>query len=1240
MADKDLSPKLAALRSLEASLHRHRCAKAAQQAPQARRSDRAHARSGFWHAFFHQMPWVRRLFVFAMLTCSMVAVLIHTTLARLDRFRIVRRVRRRLASWARRPMVRMTARVVAAGVLIFALAVGALWWRLTSGPISIDLATPWLTAAIDQNLGHRYKVQISGTVIELDENRRMAVRMRDVVLRDSDGTIVARAPKAEAGFSLLTLLSGRPRVESLNLVGAELALRVETDGKVAVFAGADKRPIATSPVLASADATSSLGVATGRTHPAPSASAPGFGAGFAALLGWIDSLGTVGLDGGDLTEVGLKSGNLVVEDSRNGRRTRFENIHLSLTRPNPGELLVTLGSQKPDRPWVLVAAVKPIRSGSRIVRLEARQVAIRDLLLASRLDAGDVVADVPISASLRAEVAVDGTPVFANGRVVIGPGSVGPAEDPEGQIHIDRFEAKVDWDIRRGSIVAPFQLVSGNTRMTLIAQAEAPPVAGGTWALGLRGGSIVIGSDTQKENTLVLNRVLLRGKVDPATRRLDIEDAEVAGSDVNIAASGFVDFATADPRLVIGMAARNMSGESFKRIWPAFVNPKVRTWVLENMSGGMVERAEVATNAPLSTLRDGGPPVPDDGLSIEFVTKGPVVRLVEGLPPVHDTDIVLKVRGRRATVSMGRGVVDLPSGRKLALVDGVFDVPDTQIKHPPAQVRVRAEGPVPAAAELLAMDRLREASGAPLDPAATRGNVSAQIAVNMRLEPDAISKSLTYNIVANVSNFAVDRFVMAQKVEAPTLRITANTQGYQFKNDVRIGGMPATVEYRKARDEPDAEIKLQAVFDDAARNRFGFDTKGGLSGPIPIKLAGRFGGPADSETKFDVDLDLTQAKIDNLLPGWMKNAGRTARASFTYVSKNQVTRIEGVKIEGSGAAVAGDIELNSKGDLVAASFPAFGLSDGDKATLKAERGDDGVIKVALRGDVFDGRAFVKSVMGGSSAESKQRRAMADFDLDLKIGALAGFHGEALRAVDLKLLSRGGRFENFALAAKIGVDTPLIGDMRERASGEGKVIYFETKDAGALFRFTDIYAKMHGGEAWIAMDPPNSDPGPRDGLLNIRDFVVRGEASLDRVASSGAPGQANPGVQFTRMRVDFTRSPGRLTIREGVVRGPAIGATIQGVIDYAADEVRMRGTFVPLYGLNNAFGQIPIVGMLLSGGSNEGLVGITFEVVGTPSKPVLNVNPISALAPGVLRKFMEFPTTMQNEPISAMPSAMQ
>jgi hypothetical protein len=72
-----------------------------------------------------------------------------------------------------------------------------------------------------------------------------------------------------------------------------------------------------------------------------------------------------------------------------------------------------------------------------------------------------------------------------------------------------------------------------------------------------------------------------------------------------------------------------------------------------------------------------------------------------------------------------------------------------------------------------------------------------------------------------------------------------------------------------------------------------------------------------------------------------------------------------------------------------------------------------------------------------------------------------------------------------------------------------------------------------------------------------------------------------------------------------------------------DEVHLRGTFVPFYGLNNMFGQIPIVGLFLGGGSNEGIFGITYEVGGTTSNPRAVVNPISAIAPGLLRKFFEF-----------------
>ena len=142
--------------------------------------------------------------------------------------------------------------------------------------------------------------------------------------------------------------------------------------------------------------------------------------------------------------------------------------------------------------------------------------------------------------------------------------------------------------------------------------------------------------------------------------------------------------------------------------------------------------------------------------------------------------------------------------------------------------------------------------------------------------------------------------------------------------------------------------------------------------------------------------------------------------------------------------------------------------------------------------------------------------------------------------------------------------------------------------------------------------------------------------LERVAAGGPNGTQN-GVAFTALRAEFTRQNGALTIRDGVVKGPMIGATIEGSIDYPGNQVCMSGTFVPVYGLNNIPAQIPFFGLILGGGSNEGLIGVTYEVVGTPAAPSMRVNPISAMMPGMFRKIFEFNTGKQNSPIDELPT---
>ena len=159
-------------------------------------------------------------------------------------------VRDRLSRWQHemfgrrwlRKTIFASAALFAGGCLVF----GLLWWRLGAGPIGLNVATPWLAHAIEENFGDQHRVQVGGTQIERAEGGHIAVRILDIVVRDRENVIVANAPKAEVRLSGTGLLAGRLRAESLNLVGAVLSVRLAGDGRVTVSAGSNARPIAAS----------------------------------------------------------------------------------------------------------------------------------------------------------------------------------------------------------------------------------------------------------------------------------------------------------------------------------------------------------------------------------------------------------------------------------------------------------------------------------------------------------------------------------------------------------------------------------------------------------------------------------------------------------------------------------------------------------------------------------------------------------------------------------------------------------------------------------------------------------------------------------------------------------------------------------------------------------------------------------------------------------------------------------
>jgi hypothetical protein len=75
---------------------------------------------------------------------------------------------------------------------------------------------------------------------------------------------------------------------------------------------------------------------------------------------------------------------------------------------------------------------------------------------------------------------------------------------------------------------------------------------------------------------------------------------------------------------------------------------------------------------------------------------------------------------------------------------------------------------------------------------------------------------------------------------------------------------------------------------------------------------------------------------------------------------------------------------------------------------------------------------------------------------------------------------------------------------------------------------------------------------------------------------------------------------------------------------------LEGTIVPAYTINSILGEVPLLGPLIVGRKGEGIFGFTYRISGGADNPDVAVNPLSALAPGFLRRLFEFDSKLPDK----------
>ena len=678
------------------------------------------------------------------------------------------------------------------------------------------------------------------------------------------------------------------------------------------------------------------------------------------------------------------------------------------------------------------------------------------------------------------------------------------------------------------------------------------------------------------------------------------------------------------PGMAAAISVHDMPVAHVKQVWPWFTARSARLWVLDHLYGGRVVDGRVSFRVDAGRLGNGVPLNADEVNGtfnlerIRFDTAGLI-------PPVRDAIGSVEFRGNDVDIALKSGTVFLPSGRTVAASNGVLKVLKANVPPVIGDLDLDVAGDAAAVAELASYDPINAMRFIGLTADDFTGEVSGHVKADIPLQKGVDTRSLRWLVALDYKNLAVAKPLDGQMVTEAEGRITVEPEQALISAKAKLNGIAAEVETVEPlrKDGPDRKRVVRIALDDETREILipGISTL--VSGPMKLRLDALGAG------RQKVEADLTDAELNIPWAGWSKGAGIDAKVDFTLDTSPAKATLTDFTLSGRSFAILGDVSL-SGGSLAQATFSSLQLNRGDDVAVSVKRTDKGGYAVSVTGDTLDARALIRRYMADTGAATKGTDS-GSVSVNLDVGKLVGFSNESLSNVKLDYSGSGDRVNGLKVSAATQSGA-AVAITNETNKGQ-RSLRMTSGDAGAILRFLDIYEHMEGGRIDLQLGGGTDEP--MSGRVEARDFALVNEERLGSLVSRAPPGgdQSLSDVvkadintsraRFDRASTGIEKGSGYLKLSNGVLRGEQIGATFQGTLYDKAGNMDMTGTFMPAYGINRLFGEIPIVGAILGNGRDRGLIGVTFKLEGDADKPKLRINPLSAIAPGIFRSIFEY-----------------
>ncbi len=1060
-------------------------------------------------------------------------------------------------------------------------------WRAQSGPVDLGWAAPVFKSAANAAAFDGAVRRIGEITLEkLDGKGGYRLTFVDVRLGGASAEATARVPLIAADLYPRDFLSGKAGPRRVLLEGAELRIVRRADRRIKLDFGE-----------ASGERTNAISSLTG-------------GAYFREAF-----------ERAELNRVRIN-----FTDEGSGRTWRGENASAFLARSADGyEAGLTASFD-----------ISGVAAG---VAFEADYALDADLIKAT-LDlksapVGDILAifyDAPADLFTSLVSGRAGVRMKGNGAIIAsaidleagaGAARIGKSVIEVGKIGVRAaFDPAVNaFDIERATIAAPSLsgTLSGAVELSLVEGSRKVSSV----AFDLTGEKLSIALKELFPEPLGVDSAAFKGRYTVPERALDLTSISARMNGLQL--SGELSFQSAKDVSPEVRGAAQLSGamdvSRLLTIWPERLAEGARRFVSERINTAAFSDLDFKIDLPAGAVGENGV-VPDDAMALAFRAEGAAVVYAPGMTPLKGVSGNGLLKGNSFRFNADKG-----DANGVEITDGLVDIPVIAPKGELAHFSFRARGDAENIMQVLAQPPLAILKDTKLTPAQFAGPVDARVKISRPNLAVAPEDSYLYEGTARFSGLRVDAVFNDVDLEEAAGVLTLRTDGLGVTGKGLLASAPVSFDWRQRfhGGGDKTYLALTGVADSTAADLFRMPTRQLVQGEVGFRAIAK--GDLAAFRTLDIDADFSNAALVVERLGWLKPKGVPATGAASLTFGPEGIGMKNIRLKGEGLNVEGEAAFMHSGKIVLASLPVFLLKDGADLSLAAARGADGTLQVTATGRYLNAgdmaREIVESGIGGEGVSPEPVELTARIErLDLRGGA-------SWRDASLDFKRSATAIEALQLSAIDDAKKTLAVTLRP--TGEGamtdQVIDAYSDNVGALMTGVFGVTSISGGRGHLSLDITADKNAPRAGLLEASGVRVVNAPILAKIFAAGSLSGLTDlvngdGIEFSDASASFSIEKGRVRISKARATGPSVGLTAQGSFGIGGGDFNLSGAVAPAYGVNSILGRAPVIGDIFVNREGEGLLALSYTIDGPVAEPRVTVNPLSALAPGVLRRMFE------------------